>query len=548
METGIILDDILSIEECSIDNLYDLTVEDNSNYYLDCGKPTLVHNSSKTWDTFQLLIVILSSFSSGANKKSIHVDVYRKTMVLARDNSFKDCLDCFENLGLIKKGVGHEKNFDYEAVGDSGNAAPTIRIWGHTIDFKGMPIPSLSGKIETGQADIVYINEIVENDDKRVMVKIMQRCYMLFLADGNPSLTTHWAYGMKMFNLFETKTTYLDNVHLPAVKRGEYESWCPWDFADSVVDTIDDFGVGKGFKRRRWLKPELPESMTYEQDVDGLYRKPNKLNVLRGDADRTQWLVYGEGEKCGQSGAIFKEVSWVSEFPQSLDNVHFGLDFGFSNDPSCLTRCGNIGMDMYIEKLCYQKTPTSDLLFDLVEKQLLNEEKRRYIEANGEQWYDRLLALRSKRLQIISKLYANDEMRGNAIDSIDDSLSNHIEDAVHIEPIIIVTDTADVYRSGTGGEQQFVYDLNIRANQYGYNWQFIKVGAKPIVPRISLMKKFKLFLIEDKDFRDEQQNYVYITDSEGNPTNIPDKASKFNHIWDSAGYCIWKMFKWIFAN
>ncbi len=118
-----------------------------------------------------------------------------------------------------------------------------------------------------------------------------------------------------------------------------------------------------------------------------------------------------------------------------------------------------------------------------------------------------------------------------------------------IESILVVTDTADIYK-GKGGaeEQQFTLDLNLKAQQYGYNWKFIKVKGKALVPGIALMKKFNLHLIKDKDVEIEQQNYCFVKDDSGNLTNIPDKESKFNHFWDAARYCVWTFFKYIFPT
>lgn len=206
-------------------------------------------------------------------------------------------------------------------------------------------------------------------------------------------------------------------------------------------------------------------------------------------------------------------------------------------------------MDMYIEKLCYQKTGTSELLFDLIRKPILNEEKRRYVEANGQEWYSKLLDLRSKLTLSYAKSYIDDEQRHNAIDNAKDELQEHINNGLPIAPIYIVTDTADVYKGrGAAVEQQFTLDLNLLAQQHGFNWKFIKVGSKPIVPRIALMKKFNLHLVKDKDFEIEQQNYCYAKGEDGKPTNLPDKDSKWNHIWDSAGYAIWKFFRFTFGS
>jgi hypothetical protein len=499
--------------------------------------------SSKTFDNIQLILTYLSEFS---NHKSLHVDVYRKTMVLSRDNSFKDFLDCFEILGLVKKSPVNNKNFDFEAVGDSGSVAPTIRIWGHTIDFKGMPIPTLAGKVETGQADIVYVNEIAENDNKDIITKLKQRCYMLFIADCNPSATVHWAYDFKEFNTFYTHTTYLDNVHLPSLKRADYEAWCPWDFDDSEIVIEDPFGVGDGFKRRRWLKPERPDDITAEMDVEGLYRRDNRLNIERGTADKAQWLIYGEGVAYGRNGQIYKDVTWVDSFPDVVDNCYFGLDYGFTHDKSSLVRCGNIGRSMYVEKLCYQCTPTSDSLFNLVEKPLLAEERRRYIEANDLSWYDKLCELRRSRIDCYLRVYSTIDEKEAAIDLADELLQDHLDSGLQIEPIMVVTDTQDTYK-GRGGsdEQQFNIDLNLKAQQYGYSWSFVKVGSKPIVPGIALVNKFDLCFVKDKDLLVEQQNYVYGNDNAGNSTNIPDVACRMKHALDAMRYCIWKFFKYV---
>jgi hypothetical protein len=213
-------------------------------------------------------------------------------------------------------------------------------------------------------------------------------------------------------------------------------------------------------------------------------------------------------------------------------------------DPSVLVKVGNIGKDLYLKKICYQKTPTSDLLFDLIERPLLEEEARRYIEANSEEWYEELCQLRVAVQEAAARMYPSAEERTMAIEDAKIKLIDFREGGVQIDKIIVVCDTQDVYKGrGAMVEQQFVSDLNRLSIMYGYYWNFVKVGAKPIVPGISLMKKFNLILIKDKDVEIEQQNYCYAKDSSGELTNMPDKDSSFNHFWDASRYVIWKMFK-----
>lgn len=437
--------------------------------------------SAKSYDIIHVILTFLSEFNKGENKRNLYVAVYRDTLVRARDTTLKDFLECFGKIGL-KEGK------DYTAIGLT-TGRPVIRMWGHTIEFKGMPEDGQQG----GRADIVYINELLENRDKDTVMKIIQRCELLFLADWNPSLTEHWAYHLeKDFNTFYTHTTYLDNKHLSEGLAANYESKCPWDFKDSVIQIENPDEHGNGFKRRIWLKPERPE-VCPEKDYH-LYRAENQANKEKGTIDRQWWLQYGEGIAAAQEGAIFREVKWIDSFPETgMEQVNFGLDFGYSGDPSALIRCGVSGKDAYIEKMAYQRTPTVDILMDLIKPHVFREIERRKREAQGEM----------------------------------------------IAPIVIACDSSDKYK-----DVQFVRDLNVLSTQMGLGWQFVKVQKPNIVPRISLVKRFKLNLVEDPDFRTEQQNYVFIKNTDGTPSNIPDADSKFNHIWDAVGYCFWYFYKW----
>lgn len=537
--------------------------------------------SGKTVTIAQILLRFMEAYAdpTAKNKKKLYIIVYRNTSVDSR-KTFKDFIEEYDRIGLLpieqrrnEKTGKLEMSGDYEKV---ESPKPIIRYKGHTVEFMGMP----EGNQEAVGCDIAFINEILENKNEHAFTSISRRTTILTLADWNPKETVHYIYDKKTFNFHYPITTYLDNKWLPSGQKAKAESQCPWDFKDSVfeVEISDIYGKLKrykvpegftlekwyagyyqsdeakakgesfdGFLRRKWLKPERPENCK-EEDYH-LYRMPHKLNYENGTVNRSEWLTYGEGIPSGQEGAIFNNVKWVDKFPESVDNQYFGLDYGFSNDPSSLTSVGNIGMDMYIEKLCYQKTGTSELLFDLIRKPILNEEKRRYIEANGEEWYLKLLDLRSKLTLSYAKAYVDDEQRHNAIDNAKDELQEHINNGLPIAPIYIVTDTADVYKGrGAAVEQQFTLDLNLLAQQHGFNWKFIKVGSKPIVPRIALMKKFNLHLVKDKDFEIEQQNYCYAKGDDGKPTNLPDKESKWNHIWDSAGYAIWKFFRFTFGS
>ena len=475
--------------------------------------------AGKTFDIVHVLLTIMRGYADpkSKNPKRLYIAVYRDTLVNARKRTFEDFTKCLRIIGL-------EEGKDFTTT---NSATVKIEIMGHTIEFLGIP-PANQQPVG---CDIAFINELIENDNYASFIGIKRRTELLLLADWNPKESTHWAYDIKRFNTFYTTTTYLDNKHLPDGLKSEAESQCPYDFADSelYLETYDDYGKMynkklpedfdfkkwkngdydfDGFLRRRWLKPERPE-ICKEEDYH-LYRADNLKNKEAGTISRSDWYTYGEGIPCAQEGAVFKDVKFVEEFPEIMEEVHFSIDFGYSCDKSCLMRVGiKSGMDMYLECHTYQPTPTPEILWDLIVPQIEIEIERRKREAKG----------------------------------------NEIAD------IIIVCESSDLYKDESGF-YRFVDDMNTLSLQHGKLWTFIKVKKPGIVPRVSAMKKFNIHLVVPSDknqtyryemgqhFKKEQENYVYSQTPDGKPTNIPDPKSKWNHAWDSAGYCVWELFSY----
>lgn len=72
--------------------------------------------------------------------------------------------------------------------------------------------------------------------------------------------------------------------------------------------------------------------------------------------DPWRWKVYGLGLLGEVEGLVFPRAKFVSEFPPINECKHFGygLDFGFSNDPTTLTACGIWGGELYVEEKIYE--------------------------------------------------------------------------------------------------------------------------------------------------------------------------------------------------
>jgi phage terminase large subunit len=83
------------------------------------------------------------------------------------------------------------------------------------------------------------------------------------------------------------------------------------------------------------------------------------------ELDPQLWRVYGLGQTGKIEGLVF---NWriVDEMPKYLDKEGFGMDFGFSNDPTTLMHCGLSDGEIYIDEIVYQKGLTNSDINKLI--------------------------------------------------------------------------------------------------------------------------------------------------------------------------------------
>lgn len=65
------------------------------------------------------------------------------------------------------------------------------------------------------------------------------------------------------------------------------------------------------------------------------------------------WRVYGQGKVGQLEGLIYPDIILIDEMPEHFKKERYGLDFGFTNHPSSLIHCGEIGDELYLDELVY---------------------------------------------------------------------------------------------------------------------------------------------------------------------------------------------------
>ena len=188
------------------------------------------------------------------------------------------------------------------------------KFMGNIIYFTGLDSMGSHGE----RHDLIWGNEGMELDFD-AWKQLNQRCNECFITDYNPSFTEHWIFN-SLITRPDTKffhSTLLDNYFLPEGQRKEI--------------------------------------LSYE---------PTAENIKNGTADDYMWKVYGLGQRAAPKGAIFPHVKWIDKMPDG--EYFYGLDFGFTCDPTALVRMCLDGINLCCELLLYEPIDSAVILAEAI--------------------------------------------------------------------------------------------------------------------------------------------------------------------------------------
>ena len=176
-------------------------------------------------------------------------------------------------------------------------------LFGNLVEFISLDQPQ---KIRGRKRDLLFINEGNElyfEDWQQLVFRTQEK----IILDFNPSDEYHWIYEkvLPRDDCSFYKTTYLDN---PFIEQ-------------SIIKEIE----------------------------------------LLKDTDEQYWQIYGLGERAASRSTVFSFVE-IDKVPNDAELIAYGMDFGYTNDPTVFVSVFTLNHNLYINEHLYRtKMTTNDI-------------------------------------------------------------------------------------------------------------------------------------------------------------------------------------------
>ena len=96
--------------------------------------------------------------------------------------------------------------------------------------------------------------------------------------------------------------------------------------------------------------------------------EPTTENIKAGTANQYRWQVYGLGEVGRLEGLVFPNFETTNEFPENYKWRCFGLDWGYTNDPTALVEIRYAGGALYWKQHIYRRQLTNQHISRLIKE------------------------------------------------------------------------------------------------------------------------------------------------------------------------------------
>lgn len=302
-----------------IQNLKLTNVYDRTLKAVDAGYKVICHEGgSRSGKTWSIFFFFILKAMQG---ESFTVTIARSKLTWVKDSLLVDFKEICEN---YKYPVTPEVN--------PNRAEQRYRIKNASFIFAGLDD---NKKIHGQKRTYLWLNEVMEIG-KKDYDQLEMRTEDLKILDYNPYDDSHWVFDLQKRNDVKViHSTMLDN--------------------------------------EEFLSKEIVKKIrSYE---------PTEENLQQGTADNYMWEVYGLGKKARLQGAIFNNWDIIDEIPANTKILGYGLDFGYTNDPSAVVELSTMNNELYWNEILYEKNLLNE---DIANKlNYLIPDKNRFIYADS---------------------------------------------------------------------------------------------------------------------------------------------------------------------
>jgi len=257
--------------------------------------------SSKTWSLNQLCALWLISGNYG-NGMYVSEGVWT-TVRKYRTNLDGTVIRDFED---ILKAEGW-----YNSV-DHNKTKKQYRYGKRLVEFIGADDEQ---KLRGAKRNILYCNEANELEYKQEFFQLLMRTENKIFLDFNPD---------------------------------DEQIWINQELEIKRADEVNDVEViVSNYKNNSFLPKSLIKEIEYLQETDKEF-----------------WKIYGLGEYGNISGLVYENVKYVDSMPD-CKLVAYGLDFGYSIDPSACVAVYRKDDELYLKEIIYERELTNQ---DLAER------------------------------------------------------------------------------------------------------------------------------------------------------------------------------------
>jgi phage terminase large subunit len=259
--------------------------------------------SSKTHSIIQFII----KFAQDNEFTEKRVLVARQKTTWTAATVLHDFLQVLRSIKVNAADPASKSLFDFCSYNKTNKI---LRLYQTEIWFGGLDDAQ---KLHGFQSDLFWINEAVEatKDDFDQLEQRLKNGGFAIL-DYNPSTDEHWIYDnvCKRPDAIYIHSTMLHNPFIS-------------DRAKAKILSYD---------------PNNPD------------------NVKNGTADKDKWNIYGLGKRSTIKGVIYTNYQIVKEIPLWAKQFRhrFGLDWGYSNDPTGIVDVYFSGNEVWVDELCYE--------------------------------------------------------------------------------------------------------------------------------------------------------------------------------------------------